>query len=146
MGNGKKNSSLANQIYMLVNGLNTAFMGYIIATSFYRFDWYQYIGVWSVSILIGMVILLNALTSYARKNGGVLNPMRAIKGARRLHQLAILFFLAGIILPRLTDIGGFRYLSILAIPIDIIGIYIAHSNAEVKDETDLIDDFEIDED
>ncbi len=141
-----RNSKLANQIYLLINVLNTGFLVYFVARSFNLMDLVGVTRGWYLWIIIGFVGLLNILAVYARKNGGIVNPLRSNKKARMIHLASLAFFIAGIVLVSVMNFDrSFIYISVLGIPIDIYAIYIAQNESKVIQETDLIDDFEIDE-
>ena len=141
-----KNSKLANQIYLLINVLNLGFFVYIFARIFNLVNVRELTrGVYLV-ILIAFIVLMNVLANYAKRNGGTVNPIRGIMRARIIHTVSVVILIGGILGVSLFSFNrNVLYISLLAIPLDIYAIYLAHNDTVITDETDLLDDFDLDE-
>lgn len=140
----RRNSKLANQVYLLISVLSIAFMSY------YVFRMFRFEGLLAVDrrchtlFLIGFIILVNFLNIYAKNNGGYVNPMRSNKKARVLNLVAIALFVSGILFSGVFRYDhGFIYLSVLSIPMSILATFIGHNGVLGRADSDLIDDFDL---
>ncbi|MGB1103860.1 MAG: hypothetical protein ACPG21_09550 [Crocinitomicaceae bacterium] len=138
------NTKVSNQIYLLINLLHLLFVIYFVVRELRFIDpGFSDSGRFWI-LLIGFLIVSNLLAVYAKRKGGVINPVKGVQLARILQTSAIIFFMAGIILPALFRMDyQFRYVSALSIPLYIAAIFYAHKDMISGDDSDLLDDFEI---
>jgi len=142
-----KNTKVANRIYLAENVLNILFVSYMLLRVFNVLDVSYLRNNNNWMIVIGFIILLNILRVIAKKKGGIGNPLRTMAKAKSIHYAAIAVFFLGVVLVLfLHKDKVWMYISLLAIPLDIYAVYIAHTEQNIVQETDLIDDFDIDED
>lgn len=133
----------ALKIYLFVNCFSILFMIFILAWIF-RIPQLSFINRTSYwLIILPYVIVINLINTYAKKIGnGLLNPVRTNKKAVYFKYASLAFFLGGILLGILLD-KSYMYIALVAIPLEVYRVYIAHTNEAEKVETDLIDDFEL---
>lgn len=138
------NTKVSNQIYLLINLLHLLFVIYFVVRELRFIDpGFSNSGRFWI-LLIGFLIVSNLLAVYAKRKGGVINPVKVVQLARILQTSAIIFFMAGIILPALFRMDyQFRYVSALSIPLYIAAIFYAHKDMISGDDSDPLDDFEI---
>jgi hypothetical protein len=129
----------ARKIYLAVNLLNLAFYIFFIMRIF-NFANVRSEKLVAWPVIIGFIVLLNALRLWAKKvGGGIDNPIRATKVPKILSYSASGLFLAGILLAILVH-PMLIWISILCIPTFITAIVISFQNIE-KEESELLDDF-----
>ncbi len=134
----------ALRIYLLVNCLSLLFLVCFMVWVLNYQDVKGIVGGYFYVILISYVIGINGLSAFAKKVGnGLLNPVRTVDKAKQIGYARMAVFLGGIFCSIYIN-RSFIYLALLAIPLDVIKIYIAHSAVGEKEESELLDDFEID--
>src|SRR5688572_11559795 len=115
-------------VYIMIRGLNIGNLRGVLEGN-------------SRLLLIGYIVLIIALSYYAKKIGnGLENPMRTVKNARILHFVSLaVFVVAFVVILR----GGenFIYLMLLSFPIDFFAFIIAYRHSQIVEKPkDLLDD------
>ncbi len=133
----------ALRLYLFVNISSIVFMIFIIAWILRL----PQIGAISREnywfIVIPYIIIVNVLNGHAKKVGkGMLNPTRTNRKAIILRYVGLALFFMGILLGIFVQ-HNLIYIALAAIPVDILKVYFAHNGQEVEEETDVLDDFEI---
>jgi len=138
------NSKQSNSIYLAMNVLHLCFVIYFVVRELRFIDLRSFGGIAFWIILIGFIIVSNLLAVYAKRRGGVMNPVKSNGLARILQTSAIILFMAGIIVPNLFRMDpDFRYIAALSIPLYVAAIFFAHKDIISGDDTDILDDFDL---
>jgi hypothetical protein len=134
----------ALRIYLLVNCLSLLFLIGFLIWVFNYLELKLVIGSYFYVIFLIYFIGINGLNAYAKKIGnGLINPVRTVDKAKYIGYARMVVFLGGIMCGLYID-QKYTYIALAAIPLDIIRIYIAHNAVSEVEETELLDDFEID--
>jgi len=130
----------ARKIYLAVNLLNLAFYIFFIMRIFNFANVRRSSEIVAWPVIIGFIVLLNVLRSWAKKvGGGIDNPIRGSKVPKILSYTASGLFLAGILLAIMVHPMTI-WISILCIPTFVAAIVLSFQNIE-KEESELLDDF-----
>ena len=94
-------------------------------------------------IVIPYVVLINVFSAYAKKvGGGMLNPARTNKKAILFKYVSWMFFIGGLLLGVFVE-RQLTYVALIAIPFEVMRVYVAHKLGDENAQSEILDDFEI---
>jgi len=143
----KVNTKEANQIYLWLNILHVAFLTYYVIRVLRLVDIFRVDNIEKWGILIAFIVISNLLAVYAKRKGGIMNPIKSNQLAKILQRAAIITFLAGVLLPLVLQYNyNLRYIALLSIPLMIGATYYGFKDIITGDDNEVIDDFDFNDD
>ena len=144
MSDNEVNTREANQIYLWLNIMHVAFITYYVIRVFRFVDLFPRRGLQHWLILIGFIVLSNVLAVYAKRKGGIMNPIKSNRLARILQRAGYISFVIGILLTAVLHYNhNLKYISLLSIPLLIISIYYGYKDIITGDDNEILDDFDL---
>jgi hypothetical protein len=139
----KQDITKANQIYLFHNLLNLAFYSYFILRIFNVADLRGLTEGVSLYIIIAIILVLNLLRVYAKKLGGIENPIRKMTRPKVLSFSASVLFMLGVMMSLMLDPRSI-WISVLCVPAKAIAIILTLKTIGT-DDNELLDDIFDDE-